>query len=120
MDKLFRNVMVETYNDHKSDHLRVRPCSDQDLNTSWNIRFPRDLRNQFQVGQKFYCDLVEGNKQYILKSEVRLIQTITFSHAGKKVAEELKPVPTSKSIETVQKEKALIEMPKLGQRKLKF
>ena len=120
MAELFRHVMVETYRDPSRPYPRVRPCSGQGLNTHWNIRFPRDLRKQFQVGQKFYCDLAEGRNQYMLKGEIELIQKVTFSHGGKKVKEEIAPATPSGPPKKVQKVKDKDKEPKIGQRKLKF
>lgn len=120
MGELYRNVMVETYRDPKKDYPRVRVCPGQNLRTDWNITFPRDLRKQFNIGQRFYCDITEGNGCYRLKGEIQLIQTVTFSHGGKKTKEELAPAPSTGPAKKVQKVKDKDKEPKIGQRKLKF
>jgi len=119
MEQVHRNVMVETYRDPKKPYPRVRPCPGQGLN-DWNIRFPRELRSEFQVGQKFYCDLRDGPNQYILVGEVQLIQTITFNHGGKKVKEEITPTISKPTSSVVEDQSKVLETPKLGQRKIKF
>ena len=120
MGDLIKNVMVETYRDPSRPYPRVRVCPGQGLNEHWNIRFPRDLRKQFQIGQKFHCDLAEGNNQYMLRGSIQLVQTTTFSHSGKKTKEEYSPVePTGKS-KKIKKVKTKDNSPKMGQRKLKF
>jgi len=119
MGDLIENVMVETYRDPKKNYPRVRVCPGQGLNEHWNIRFPRDLRKQFDIGQKFYCNLAVGHNQYMLKGEIELIQKITFSHGGRKTKEELAPeVPNTKK--KLKKKVDKDKEPKIGQRKLKF
>lgn len=117
----FPHVMVETYRDSKKPHPRVRVCPGQGLRTDLNIRFPRELRKQFDIGQKFHCDLAEGNNQYMLKGDIQLIQTTTFSHSGKKTKEDFTPAQATGKPKKVKKVKGKGDIgPKMGQRKLKF
>lgn len=111
-------AQVETYYDYKKGYIRVRPCEGQGLNTSWNVRFPRALRDEFKEGQKFSCNIEAKRNHYILKGEIELIQKITFSHGGKKTAEAIVGMETVAS--SSNKVKKQVEVPKLGMRKIKF
>jgi len=115
-------AQVETYFDAKKGYIRVRPVPGQGLKENFNVRFPRALRSQFETGQKFFCDIEEKRGHYILKGEIELVQKITFSHGGKKKKEEvtLSNNQQTKNKTAKVKETKKPEVPKLGQRKLKF
>lgn len=118
---LIKNVMVETYRDGKKPHLRVRVCPGQGLREDWNIQFPRALREEFTTGQKFHCDIAESNNCYRLKGDIQLIQTVTFSHGGKKTKEDFTPAQATGKPKKAKKIKGKGDTgPKMGQRKLKF
>lgn len=53
-------VLLETYKDGRVSRPRVSPVRDFPPDTK--VEFPRDLREEFPIGTKFYADVVVAQK----------------------------------------------------------